>query len=396
MFRSFEISIPRVFLTAYAAKLIVGILGALLMSMLYATPASACSCVGWTREQYMERASVILRGTVVKIEESSDEGPFGSTVATIDISTIWKGERHESVRVYFGDGSSCGLALDVGVDYILYVLTSRGPDGDPLLSVSRCGPSQTYNEDEARKLGPGIPVGPTPIPSPTVPVCPTSAHPSPTPDPVATVHSSNRWRAFVPLGMRGIVNRASKDSTAAWPCVTATALPTVTPTPFFAEPPTASMNVGESLRTSGIGSYCWWAVSPTCHVAPGVASGRTPRRAQSPVTIRFLLKPEQRPFKLELSTGLVTADDEIRGPSALWSHWNPRQMTTHPISLERVPSVTLSLEPGLHLVRLVAQWGADADAQDALGWVEYGWLLDIYLPPTTISPIAGHRVRTEP
>jgi hypothetical protein len=175
-------------------------------------------------------------------------------------------------------------------------------------------------------------------------------------------------------------------STAPTPISPPTATATPTSTPYYAEPPDASYVVGRHGWRAGKGSFCWWVIGQ-CREAPDIATGKYWPTVTGPVTMRFRLEPELQPMRLELSVARISAADRLpdidNDPNAYWRR--PAETTPVTIARERNPEVALDLQPGLYVLRLLAQWGTDAADPTALGWVEYGAAIEVVANDRDVS-----------
>jgi len=99
--------------------------------LLQASPASACSCKGWTPEENVPHASTttVIRGTVVRIGVETT----GRIEYIVAPSTKWKGDAQGYVHVL--DLAGCSADLEEGREYVL----AMGPFGQhPGLSTNMC------------------------------------------------------------------------------------------------------------------------------------------------------------------------------------------------------------------------------------------------------------------
>lgn len=143
-------------------SLLAGVLGALSLVVLTASPSFACSCAAAGTAQYVDGASVVLTGTVTDTEPPPKRPVMSSgdpVTYTVDVEEWFKGERSDPVEVLSAmDGASCGLeGVRAGQRYVVFASESR--DGE--LWASLCGGTAPWSADlEADVVaatGPGAP-----------------------------------------------------------------------------------------------------------------------------------------------------------------------------------------------------------------------------------------------
>lgn len=143
-------------------SLLAGVLGALSLVVLTASPSFACSCAAAGTEQYVDGASVVLTGTVTDTEPPPKRPVMSSgdpVTYTVDVEQWFKGEGSGPVEVLSAmDGASCGLeGVRAGERYVVFASESR--DGE--LWASLCGGTAPWSADlEADVVaatGPGAP-----------------------------------------------------------------------------------------------------------------------------------------------------------------------------------------------------------------------------------------------
>jgi hypothetical protein len=356
-----------------------------LLLLLFTRPhaALACICHRETREEQVAAATQIFRGRVVALEQN-ERWDFATLSVTFDVSTVWKGPRAATLMVYSSgrDESFCGYPFEVGEDYIVYATVIWERDGAWLPYTSHCHLTQSYNVEEAARLGVGTFVGPTPAPRPTLPICPARTS-TPTSRALPSTTPLLSHRIWLPVSNRVATTTATTESArdpagTPPPCVSLTPPPTASPTPDYATPPYAILTLPDShvSNEGSIGSYSWW-ITGASHTAPGIATGRRPAHVRRPFRAQFVLPPEAAPNRLELSIGRVTVEDKIPGIEGRDEYWAPKEMLARDIPVARAVEVVLNIDPGLYVIRLVAQWGTDAAVPGALGWAEYGWLIEV-------------------
>lgn len=109
----------------------------------YAGQAHACSCVqpGSPSEE-LEKFDAVFVGRVISVHHSYD--PAGSSVTRDDrstigfeVSTVWKGEIHESTTITTPPtGGSCGYRFVEGESYVVYAY--ERPYGDGGYTAGTC------------------------------------------------------------------------------------------------------------------------------------------------------------------------------------------------------------------------------------------------------------------
>lgn len=105
------------------------LLGGLLLAagVLMAPPASACSCVGGTTQEFFDRADAVFTARLV-----SREGPQGLITSSADpalhvfaVDTVFKGSAAEQQGVLSPDsGASCGLELSGEGPFVVFATRS--------------------------------------------------------------------------------------------------------------------------------------------------------------------------------------------------------------------------------------------------------------------------------
>jgi hypothetical protein len=133
-------------------------IAAVAMFFAYPTCAYACSCVppGSPAEE-LGRSDAVFLGKVVDVKTPS--GPItssaDSTSATLEISTVWKGQVAQTITLTTpGSSASCGVTFEQGKEYVVYAQVSDGVLSTTLCSRTR--PAGDAAEDVAA-LGAGQP-----------------------------------------------------------------------------------------------------------------------------------------------------------------------------------------------------------------------------------------------
>jgi hypothetical protein len=167
-----------------------------------------------------------------------------------------------------------------------------------------------------------------------------------------------------------------------------TAEPSPTPRPAdgspAVEPPPAVLEITGREQVSGIGSYCWSEPAgegtgvAICADMAGIPTAEQPLVAGSPFTATFRLGPEGAPDELVLDVLAVTPADRVEPWPPGSRGWQFRPGERFSLPLEREPSLTLSLEPGLYVLALFGRWQPWGDAS-------YGFLVEVQPPPAPLT-----------
>lgn len=134
----------------------------------YPSPVIACSCVSLAVQEQFAAADIVFQGRVVAVEIMPywhvylpwNWDTHGRTEARLKVETMWKGPaRVEYAIVDHLAWTSCSVALNDGVDYLVY----GRRDGDATLSVSRCDGTESVDRSSftaktLAALGPGTPI----------------------------------------------------------------------------------------------------------------------------------------------------------------------------------------------------------------------------------------------
>ncbi|MCU1486270.1 MAG: uncharacterized protein JWN67_3016 [Actinomycetia bacterium] len=96
----------------------------------FASPAHACSCVGFTDEEAFARADTVFVGTPVeKQARDREDGSYASTDPArwvFQVDRVYKGRVGSPQGVVSArDGASCGLELALGVRALVFVRDGR-------------------------------------------------------------------------------------------------------------------------------------------------------------------------------------------------------------------------------------------------------------------------------
>jgi len=152
--------------------LLAGVLGALSLVVVTATPSFACSCAAASTEQYVDGADVVVTGTVADREPPPERPVMSSgdpVTYTVDVERRFKGDGQDPLQVLSAiSGASCGLeGVRVGRRYVVFATVGRGGD----LWASLCGGTAPWSADlEAGVVaatGPGTVAPPSAAPAGT-------------------------------------------------------------------------------------------------------------------------------------------------------------------------------------------------------------------------------------
>ncbi len=92
--------------------------------LMVATPADA-SCIHWSDEELFERAEIIFKGSVTKVELFNpwDGGGSSGITAKLRVQTVWKGVPAPSITVTTPSNvDSGGLGFEEGENYLIYAM----------------------------------------------------------------------------------------------------------------------------------------------------------------------------------------------------------------------------------------------------------------------------------
>jgi hypothetical protein len=116
------------------------LLSGLLMAagLLVATPASACSCVGQTTQEFFDRADAVFTARLVSREEPA---PMTSSadpaLHVFAVDTVFKGTAHEEQAVLSPvSGATCGLELVGEGPFVVFASRSTDLGGEPFAALA--------------------------------------------------------------------------------------------------------------------------------------------------------------------------------------------------------------------------------------------------------------------
>jgi len=150
--------------------LLAGVLGALSLVVLTATPSFACSCAGAGTAEYVDGADAVFTGTVTDKEPPPQRAVMSSgdpVTYTFDVERWFKGEQGDPVQVMSPmSGASCGLeGVRAGQRYVVFTTESRRGD----LWASLCGGTAPWSADLEAEVtaaaGPGAVAPPSAAPA---------------------------------------------------------------------------------------------------------------------------------------------------------------------------------------------------------------------------------------
>jgi hypothetical protein len=121
--------------------LVTLLLGAVMMAagLVAAAPASACSCVAGTTQEFFDRADAVFTGRLLSREE-----PQGSVISTADpalhvfaVDTVVKGTAEQRQEILSPmSGASCGLGLTGTGPFVVFGTRSSDPWPDAAPSLA--------------------------------------------------------------------------------------------------------------------------------------------------------------------------------------------------------------------------------------------------------------------
>ena len=152
--------------------LLAGVLGALSLVVLAASPSFACSCARVSTAEYVDHATVVFTGTVADKEPPPKRRVMSSmdpVTYTFEVERSFKGDVASPTEVLSAmSGASCGLeGVRTGDRYVVFADQGRGGD----LWASLCGGTAPWSADlEADVVaasGPGVVAPPSAAPAGT-------------------------------------------------------------------------------------------------------------------------------------------------------------------------------------------------------------------------------------
>ena len=124
--------------------------------------AYACSCMQpLSPDEELPNYDAVFSGKVTGMEETiSNDQVFSSAdsiLVTLDVDTVWKGEKKDTMTVKTAQSSaSCGFYFEEEREYIVYA----SQYDDEYLEVSLCSRTGLLSDaiEDLQELGPGIPI----------------------------------------------------------------------------------------------------------------------------------------------------------------------------------------------------------------------------------------------
>ena len=142
------------------------------------------------------------------------------------------------------------------------------------------------------------------------------------------------------------------------------------------EPPAALLQIGGEEQISGISSYCWTdpnAGLALCSDKVGIPTSPEPVVVDGPVVARFINPLTTPPDFLALSIIPVVPEDKMSTEFDGMYWWPPNPSDQFDLPLNSPHEIELSLDPGLYVLNVFAQW-------QEIGDVSYGFLVEVTPP----------------
>jgi len=139
------------------------------------------------------------------------------------------------------------------------------------------------------------------------------------------------------------------------------------------EPPAARLRIGGEEQISGISSYCWTDPSAgiaLCRDKVGIPTSPEPIVVDGPVVARFINPLTTPPDILALSIIPVVPEDKMSTEFDGMNWWPPNPIDQFDLPLKSPHEIELSLDPGLYVLNVFAQW-------QEIGDVSYGFLVEV-------------------
>lgn len=141
-----------------------------LLTAVFVTPASACSCLPSTEGERYARATHVFEGLVVSkvVEPEDPSNPYDDKNRfAVAVRTEYKGDVPRVVNVVsYVQGSLCGQYLTVGIRYLIF---ASGDASDRRVETHLCSGT--------RPAAGGPPITTTSGPTTTTPTCTTAPAP---------------------------------------------------------------------------------------------------------------------------------------------------------------------------------------------------------------------------
>ena len=139
------------------------------------------------------------------------------------------------------------------------------------------------------------------------------------------------------------------------------------------EPPSALLQIAGEEQISGIGSYCWTDQNTEialCNDKIGIPTSPEPIVIEGPFVTEFINPLTSPPDVLALSTIPVVPEDQLPTEVNGMHWWPPNPADQFDLPLASPHEIELSLEPGLYVLNVFAQW-------QGIGDVSYGFLVEV-------------------
>lgn len=148
--------------------LLAALVAALTTVVVTAGPSFACSCASAGPADFVERAEVVVTGTVTQVTPPPQKGVISSadpTTYVFDVDQVYKGESGTTLEVLSPQyGASCGLEnVEVGERYVVFAShqSLEGKDDDHLWA-NLCGGTDRATPEYVAAVedvtGPGQPM----------------------------------------------------------------------------------------------------------------------------------------------------------------------------------------------------------------------------------------------
>ncbi len=130
-------------------------LGSVIVVGLLAAPSAwACSCVRSSPRQAMAWADAVFVGLVVETVRDAEDINEGHLFATMEVGKVWKGNVGERVVVRTAPHSAlCGFHFDKGKRYLVYAYVNE----DGVLSTNICSRTNLLERAEEDLLALEVP-----------------------------------------------------------------------------------------------------------------------------------------------------------------------------------------------------------------------------------------------
>ncbi len=116
-----------------------------LVCLMAAEPAWACSCRSSTPQEAAAWADVVFAGRVVETMRDAEDINEGHLFATIDVDNVWKGRVGQQVVVRTAPNSAqCGAYFEQGKHYLVYAIVND----DGVLSTNSCSRTKPLERAE--------------------------------------------------------------------------------------------------------------------------------------------------------------------------------------------------------------------------------------------------------